>query len=233
MISIECPTTPYLSIDDSRKDRRHPKHWLSSPIMTDSRRGPLLHHLDTLETRCDSGDLSLQDVVDTFGVDGHYVLIAFLIIPFLQPVPMMGLSTVFGTFIAIIAVMAYFKRPPVLPKRLAKITLSANTVKRIATTSETVFEKISVFSHPRWRLLFRGGFRELNTFLVVLNVVLLALPLPIPFSNAIPAWMVAVHTIGQLEEDGLLITLSYFITVFCLVYFGVLAKGAWAIFQIF
>jgi hypothetical protein len=45
--------------------------------------------------------------------------------------------------------------------------------------------------------------------------------------------MVAVHTMGQLEEDGLLIMLSYFLTVFCLIYFAVLAKGAWAIFQIF
>jgi hypothetical protein len=175
----------------------------------------------------------LQDVLDTFGVDGHYVIIAFLIIPFLQPIPLLGLSTPFGLFITIIAIMAYLKRPPVLPKKLAKITLSAQTVNRIATTSETAFERISIFSHPRWPLFFRGGFRELNTLLLVLNVVLLALPLPIPFSNAIPAWMVAVHTMGQLEEDGLLIMLSYFLTVFCLIYFAVLAKGAWAIFQIF
>jgi hypothetical protein len=203
------------------------------PLMTDSRRGPLLDHLDTLEARCEKGDLSLQDILDAFGVDGHYVLIAFLIIPFLQPLPLVGLSTPFGLFIGIIAVMAYLKRPPSLPKRLAKITVSATIVKRIATTSETVFEKISIFSHPRWTLFFRGGFRELNTLLLILNVVLLALPLPIPFSNAIPAWMIAVHTIGQLEEDGLLIALSYLLTVFCFGYFAVLAKGAWAIFQVF
>jgi hypothetical protein len=58
--------------------------------MTDSRRGPLLDHLDALEARCEKGDLSLQDVLDTFGVDGHYVIIAFLIIPFLQPIPLLG-----------------------------------------------------------------------------------------------------------------------------------------------
>lgn len=200
--------------------------------MTTSRRGPLLDHLDDLEAKCQKSTISLQDVVETFGVDGHYVLIAFLIIPFLQPLPLLGLSTPFGLLMAVIAVMAYFRKPPVLPKRFAKISLSAATVNRIANASETVFEKISFFSHPRWPVFFRGGFREINTIFLVLNVVLLALPIPVPFSNAIPAWMVAVHTIGQLEEDGLLIAISYLQTVFCVGYFAVLIKGVGALLQL-
>ncbi len=194
--------------------------------MIDTRRGPLLDHLEELETRCESGDITLQEIVDVFGADGHYVLIAFLIIPFLQPIPLLGLSTPFGVLIALIAVMAYLKRPPRLPKRWANLKVSAKTVKRIASASETAFDKATFFSHPRHPIFFRGIFRHLNMGVLALNAILLALPLPIPFSNAIPAWVVAVQAIAQLEEDGIFVWVSYVQTVACLGYFALIAKAA-------
>lgn len=194
--------------------------------MTDTRRGPLLEHLDEIERKCDSGDITLQDIVDIFGADGHYVLIAFLIIPFLQPIPLLGLSTPFGLLIAFISLMAYLQRPPRLPQRWASLKLSAKTVKRIAAASETAFDKATFFSHPRHPVFFKGLFRHLNMGVLVLNAVLLALPLPIPFSNAIPAWAVAVHAIAQLEEDGIFVWISYVQTIACLGYFALIAKAA-------
>jgi hypothetical protein len=61
--------------------------------------------------------------------------------------------------------------------------------------------------------------------LLILNAILLALPLPIPFSNAIPAWMILFQALGHLEEDGFFIVLSYIQTAICLIYFGLLAFG--------
>lgn len=46
--------------------------------------------------------------------------------------------------------------------------------------------------------------------LLILNSILLALPLPIPFSNALPAWMIFFQALGHLEEDGFFIVLSYY-----------------------
>lgn len=190
-----------------------------------TRRGPLLDHLDDLEARCKQGDITLGEVIKIFGADGHFVAISFLIIPFLQPIPLLGLSTPFGMAIAFFSVLAHVGRPPYLGKRLADLRLSANTVHRIASISETVFEKVTFFSHPRYPLLFRGIFRQLNLFVLVVNSVLLALPLPIPFSNAIPAWAVATHALAQLEEDGVFVVISYLQTVACLGYFLLIAKG--------
>jgi hypothetical protein len=61
--------------------------------------------------------------------------------------------------------------------------------------------------------------------LLILNSILLALPLPIPFSNALPAWMIFFQALGHLEEDGFFIVLSYLQTAICLVYFVFLVLG--------
>lgn len=188
-------------------------------------RGPLLDHLDAIEAKCLKGDPSLQDIFDVFGPDGHYVLIVFLVIPFLQPIPFPGLSTPFGILIALVAILAYLGKPPWLPKKWARRKIAAKTVSRIAEGSEWVFEKLSFILRPRWNLFFQRPFRVINATLLVLNAALLALPLPIPLSNALPAWMIVLQAIAHLEEDGLLILFSYLQTVICLGYFFAIAKG--------
>lgn len=194
--------------------------------MKNKPRGPLLKHLDTIEAECSKGDVTLKAIFNILDSDGHFLFIFFLILPFLQPIPLFGLSTPFGILIAIVAYFAYHRRPPLIPKRWAQKKLTSSTVLKIAEGSERLFEKLSFMLHPRWKVFFKGPFRVTNTLLLILNAFLLALPLPIPFSNAIPAWVILLQTLGHLEEDGLFIVLSYIQTLICLVYFGLLIFGA-------
>jgi hypothetical protein len=188
-------------------------------------RGPLLDHLDAIEELCASGDPRMRDILNIFGPDGHYVLMLFLILPFLQPIPLFGLSTPFGLLIAIIAVLAFLGKPAWIPARWADRTVKASTVSRIAEGSERVFEKLGFLLHPRMKYFFQGPFRIVNVSLVVLNAVLLALPLPIPFSNTMPAWMILFQILAYLEEDGAFIIASYVQTLVSLAYFGFIAFG--------
>jgi hypothetical protein len=199
---------------------------MTSITESKTRRGPLLDYLDAIEDQCGRGDPRLGDLVRIFGADGHYVLTLFLLIPFLQPVPLMGLSGPFGLFIGFISILAYLGYPPFLPKRWSQKSLPASTVLKIAEGSERVFEKIRFLIRSRWPLFFSGPFVALNTSVIVLNAILLALPLPIPFSNAIPAWGILFQTIAQLEDDGFFVALSYLQTLLCVVFFTLLAVGA-------
>jgi len=188
-------------------------------------RGPLFDHLDEIEERCLKGDLSLQEIFEIFGADGHYVLMTFLILPFLQPIPLPGLSTPFGILIVTVAVLAFFKKPPWIPKKWSQRKITASIVLRIAEGSEKVFEKLTKILHPRMKFLFLGPFRSLNMVLIVINAVLLALPLPIPLSNSIPSWTIAFFALAHLEEDGLFILLSYLASAACGIFFFSLFKG--------
>lgn len=194
-------------------------------IESDKKRGPLLKYLDELEAKCSERDLTLKEILEVFGSDGHYVLLTFFIIPFTQPVPMLGLSTPFGVMIAIVAIFAYLKKPPWLPKRWEAKTVSAKTVAKIAEGVEKVFEKISKILKPRMGAFFKEPFRFLNVLLIVINSLLLALPLPIPFSNALPAMAILMQGLAHLEEDGFFIVLSYVQTVACFIYFFFIFKG--------
>lgn len=199
--------------------------------MANSKRGPLLDHLDDIELMCTKGKPTLEDIVNVFGADGHFVLMTFLLVPFLQPVPVPGLSTVFGIMITTVAILAYFKKPPWLPRRFAKRKIDVLVVSRIAEGTERIFEKLHRFLHPRWKFLFLHPFRFISVVLLVLNAILLALPLPIPFSNAIPAWMILFQVLGHLEEDGFFIILSYAQTIICVAYFVVIIKSIESGFQ--
>lgn len=191
--------------------------------MTTTRRGPFLEHLDSIEALCEKKDPTLKDIFQIFGPEGHFVLILFMILPFLQPIPMFGLSTVFGALISIVSAFSYLNKPPWLPEKWMNKSLPAKTVLKIATGSEKFFDKVTFFSHPRWPYFFKGPFKSISCLLLIFNAILLALPLPIPFSNAIPAWMIFFQALAYLEEDGLFILLSYIQTLIGFVYFGLIA----------
>lgn len=186
---------------------------------------PLSVHLDNLEARCLEENLTLQNILEIFGTEGHHVLIIFLTIPFLQPIPLPGLSTLFGFLIVVVASLAYLRKPPWIPKKWAEKKIEAKIVTQIAESSKRIFVKLAFMIHPRLNFLFQGPFRSINTLLVIANAILLALPLPVPFSNAIPAWMILFQTLAHLEEDGLFVILSYIQTAICLMYFLLIAKG--------
>jgi len=189
-------------------------------------RGPILDHLDSLEEHCVDGDITLKDVFSVFGANGHYFLIVFLIIPFLQPIPLWGLSTPFGILIGVVSTRAYLNRPPWVPERWANKKLPAKTISLIAEGTEKVFEKISCLIKSRWPKLFQGPFRTFNTFILVFCGFLLALPLPVPFSNTMPAWAILFQAIAQIEKDGAFAVLSYIQTAATVTFFIVHSKGA-------
>lgn len=192
-------------------------------------RGPLLDRLDELEERCKHKDPTLKDIVEVFATDGHYVLILFLIIPFLQPIPLFGLSTPFGILIGMVAIFAYYKKSPWIPKVWGVKRLPSKTVSMVAEGSERIFEKLSFFFRPRWKTFLRGPFRSINTIVIVLSAFLLALPIPIPFSNAMPGWVILLQSLAHLEDDGALVLISYLQTIATLVFFFFISEGVKAL----
>ncbi|MBK7962414.1 MAG: exopolysaccharide biosynthesis protein [Bdellovibrionales bacterium] len=62
----------------------------------------------------------------------------------------------------------------------------------------------------RWLFCLEGrGFRLMNLLMVASLAFLLALPLPIPVSNTIPAIGIAFHSLAQLREDGVVVVIGY------------------------
>jgi hypothetical protein len=188
-------------------------------------RGPILDSLDKIEAICEVRDPSLQEILEIFGPNGHWILTGFMIIPFLQPVPMVGLSTPFGLGICVVSILYYRNRPPWLPSRITQKKLPAKTIDGIAQGAERLLEKISPWVYPRLKTMFESQFRFWNLIVVVTSAVLLALPIPIPFSNALPGWAIFFQALGHLERDGVFVILSYVQFLVCLTTFYLLGTG--------
>ncbi len=75
----------------------------------------------------------------TPGEEGHAVLILFLCLPFLQPIPIPGLSTPLGFLVAVVALFLYLRRPPWLPKKFEDLKISSDVVIKISELAEKIW----------------------------------------------------------------------------------------------
>jgi hypothetical protein len=58
----------------------------------------------------------------------------------------------------------------------------------------------------------------------------MSLPLPIPFTNLLPAYTILVLAIGLLETDGFLLLMGYGMTLATTFFFARISGMIWAIF---
>jgi hypothetical protein len=175
--------------------------------------------------------LTIKDLIVIFGTHGHYAFILFLTLPFLQPVPLLGLSVVFGGIISTVALFAHTKRMPHVPQRWQHKAIPQETTLKIIDLAKKIFQKLNCILKRRFVFLFHEPFRTISTGLFIFHSILLALPLPIPFSNFVPAVAILLLALAHLENDGLFVILAYLQTALSLAFFIVLAKGAWVSFE--
>lgn len=190
-------------------------------------RGLFAQALHQLHVEATTGAVTLERVVTLLGVNGHTVIVLFLSLPFMQPVPLMGLSTPMGLLIVFVSLVQWRNKPPWVPKKYAHHVIPHKIILKTSEVAEKVWHKLENFIHPRYMFMCENpGFVALNCFLVCIQAILLALPLPIPFSNTIPALGIVLNALGQLEKDGLLILWSYLHFLLVVGFFGSIVWGA-------
>ncbi len=172
----------------------------------------------------DHHDLALEDLLRFLGERGAGLVAVVFAIPFLQPVPLFGLSTVFGAVLMALGLAIFLERRPRLPRFLAQRRVPASLLKTLSHAGLKVFRFVERFARPRgeW-LVEHPSFSRFSGLVIFLSAFLLALPLPIPGTNPPPAAAIFFLSLGYLERDGILVGLGYAAFVGTLVYFGFLA----------
>lgn len=147
-------------------------------------------------------------------VEGEALLILCLvsILPFLQPIPIPGLSSVLGVIVLLQGLGLMFWSKPLLTKKMKELNISHERFELIykaAQKFEAITSKISAFKHPMTNTRVS---HIICGFAIVLSAAFLSLPLPIPFSNLVPALSIFMICVGLLEEDLVLILIGLGIT---------------------
>ena len=181
-----------------------------------------------------SGDVvTLREVFNFIGREGMLLFCIFLTLPFMVPVSIPGVSTVFGLVIGLVGVGIMTHRPPWLPDRLLRREFPAAKL-RLALEKGTVWiHRLERISRPSIPVLTHGvGMARINGLMLIVGAVLLMAPFGlIPFSNTLPGLAILFLVVGLLQRDGRFILLGYMTLVATALYFAFLLLGGIAVMQ--
>ena len=182
--------------------------------------------------------VTLREVMAVLHGRGYVLLVMLLALPFSTPIPLPGLSTPFGMVIALIGVRLALGQKPWLPQRLLDTRLSPRFFVKVFAAARKILRGFEYFLRPR--LLWITGSPhalQLHAVPIVLCSILLLLPLPIPFSNMIPAFSILLLSAGLLERDGVFILTGHLGFVLSVLFFLVMGfagkEGVEAMFRWF
>jgi hypothetical protein len=169
--------------------------------------------IKALEDVRDLPRITLGKIVEH--VEGEALLILCLvsILPFMQPIPIPGLSSILGLIVLLQGFGLMIWSKPLLTKKMKELNITHERFEMIykaARKFSTFTSKISTFKHP---IVNTRASHILCGFAIILSAAFLSLPLPIPFSNLVPALSIFLICIGLLEEDIVLILMGFGITL--------------------
>ena len=174
--------------------------------------------------------ITLRDLLGMMGESGLLLLCAFLSLPFLFPVSIPGVSTVFGAGIVLISAAITLNRLPWLPAKVADRRLESGKLRPVLERGVTFLRKIDRFFKPRMGSVTSGAVMNRVNGLVLMGAgLLLMAPLGlIPFSNTLPGVAILLLAAGISQRDGLVVIAGYVMVVLTIVYFAALAFLAYS-----
>jgi hypothetical protein len=168
----------------------------------------------------------LSEILEATEGRGFHLLLLVIVLPFLTPIPLPGLSTPFGFVVVIIGARLAFGHRPWLPRRLLERELPARFLGRVLGASSRIVRLFEVLLRPRFDFLSRHWlFKRMSGVFILLCGLLLLLPLPIPFTNSFPALTVVLLAAGAMERDGLFFLGGCVAFTATMAYFGLLVFG--------
>ncbi len=167
-------------------------------------------------------EVTLRELFALLGEQGLLVFCGVLAAPFLLPVTLPTMSTVFGTPMLLIGFAVMVSRVPWLPARLLDYKMPAATVRQVLEKVRGWALRFEHLVRPRLLgLTANPTINVVNGALIILDVPLLMAPLPlVPFVNAVPALAIILLCFGMAERDGVVIALGYLVTLLSAAYVG-------------
>lgn len=175
-----------------------------------------------------SKHITLRELMTLIGEQGLLIFCLFLTIPFLLPVSIPGVSTVFGLLIVLIGIGVALNRVPWFPAYLLDRAIHTDHLVPALEKGARLIARLEQFIRPRLLMLTHGAtINRLNGFLLVVGAVLLMAPFgAIPLTNTLPALAILFLAIGMLQRDGLFVVTGYIALIGTVAYFGFLVGAA-------
>lgn len=157
---------------------------------------------------------------------GFSLMIGLLVLPFLVPMPP-GLTVIFGSACLLLSgQMVLGRKTPWLPRKISQVEFPRHLAAHVLNLLKRLTRILERFVRPRWPQIAESRYVwQING--ICISWLTLLLMLPIPLTNPFPTVGILLFAIAMLEADGLLMCISYGLTVVITVLFGSIAYLLW------
>ncbi|MBW8368012.1 MAG: exopolysaccharide biosynthesis protein [Arenimonas sp.] len=175
--------------------------------------------------------VNLGALLDVFGDEGLLLLTAMMVLVFLVPVSIPGVSTVFGAAILMVGVSRLTGRALWLPRRLRERSLPGARVRAALAGGLRWVQRFERVSRPHRlrKLAEQRGWLIVGNLAFISAALLLMAPLSfLPFSNTLPGVALLMYSIGFIQRDGGAVLAGHVAQLASVVYFSVVLVGGGA-----
>lgn len=176
--------------------------------------------VEQLIARCKSGDMTVGELMHEISHFGHLMTCIIFCLPFLMPIPLPGISILFGLIVAIAGLQDVIGVDPWLPKSWKAKKVPPFLINKILYGLDRLLLRTEKVIKPRLHLFARHPWiSKFNGILIVVLAILLSLPMP-PGFNAPPAIAIIILCVGGIEQDGVAVIWGYILSALNAVLFG-------------
>jgi hypothetical protein len=187
-----------------------------SPVTLSQRLADFAEHLPL-------DGMPVQELVAQLGREGLLLFCLILSLPFLLPVSIPGVSTIFGALILLIGMSETTKMPLWLPAKVKGYIVTRSRMCDVLEKSVRWVQRLEQLVQPRLAPLTTGIIGRFNGAILMFSAGLLMLPFAfIPFSNTLPGLACIFLALGMLLRDGVCIILGWLCSALAALYFGVI-----------
>jgi len=166
-------------------------------------------------------DMTFGEILASFRGRGHAIAVVFLSFPLCLPMGIPVLTSSIGLTLAFVGLFMALDRELWIPRRLREKKVPyerlVNTIERL----RRVTDRMDRWFHPRLFLLAaQGHVVRLHGAVILLVGLIETLPLPFPFHNMVAAVPALLLGLSLLEEDGVLVIVSYLSAIPAVFYYG-------------
>lgn len=185
--------------------------------------------LDAILGLCTAAKVPLSAIEDILHARGFATMSLIICIPFIQPVPVPGLSLLFGLLHMAFGLRVALGQRGGLPPWLKRREIAGQTLANMVTGTKKVFAYVERLFRPRFSLWLQRPWENLVGVSMMFSGLALCMPLPpvILFSNSLPAWAIILLCLGYIERDGLFVLMGHVLAIATWIYFAIWGEVIW------
>jgi hypothetical protein len=169
--------------------------------------------------------VSLADIADVLGTRSIGAWLLILALPMALPVPMPGISILFGVPLMIISIqLALGGRRAWLPAFILRQSMARSDYVALMARMQPAVERFERIVRPR-ALWLANDWAKIPIGLSCL-VLAMIITLPIPLGHVAPGSAICLLALGLMERDGVVIGIGFGATALALVIVTLASAGA-------